>query len=80
LSQECLAGSAFDMSKPQHPRDARLAHLLVVVNGSVRIYYDNHDSDEIDGDVAEGVDFYFKRSYSRRSIPTHLRVRCSHSG
>jgi hypothetical protein len=68
-SQECLAGIAFDMSKPQHLRDARLAHLLVVVNGSVKLYYDNHDSDEIDCDVAEGVDSYFKRSYSRPRIP-----------
>ena len=69
LSQECKIGKAFDVSKPQHLRDARLAHLLVVVNGSVKLFYDNHDSDEIDGDVAESVDFYFKRSYSSPRIP-----------
>ncbi len=63
-----MIGNAFDINKPQHLRDARQAHLLVVVNGSVRLYYDNHDCDEIDGDVAEGVDCYFKRSYSRRRI------------
>jgi len=60
------------MSKPQHLRDARLAHLLVVVNGSLKLYYDNHDSDEIDRDAAEAVDCYFKRSYSRSRIPDSL--------
>jgi hypothetical protein len=69
LSQQCLIDNAIDMSKPQHLRDARLAHLLVVVNGSVKLYYDNHDSDEVDADAAEGVDCYFKRSYSRPRIP-----------
>src|SRR5262245_55929533 len=72
LSQECLIDHAFDMSKPQHLRDARLAQLLVVVNGSIRLYYDNHDSDEIDDEAAEGIDFYFKRSYSRPRIPAHV--------
>jgi hypothetical protein len=72
LSQQCLIGNAFDVSKPQHLRDARLAHLLIVVNGSVKLFYDNHDSYEIDGDMAEGVDFYFKRSYSRPRIPDSI--------
>jgi hypothetical protein len=39
---------------------------------TIRLYYDNHDSDEIDGEAAEGVDFYFKRSYSRPRIPAHV--------
>jgi hypothetical protein len=69
LSQECLVHNAIDISKPQHLRDARLALLLVVANGSVRLYYDNHDSDEIDRDALERVDYYFKRSYSRLRIP-----------
>jgi hypothetical protein len=69
LSQQCMIGNAFDINKPQHLRDARQAHRLVVVNGSVRLYYDNHDSDEIDLDVAERVDYYFKRSYARLRVP-----------
>src|SRR5262249_49090915 len=56
LSQECLIGRAFDASKPQHLRDAGLAHLLAVVDGITRLYYDNHDSGEIDVEAAEGVD------------------------
>jgi hypothetical protein len=69
LSQECLVDNVIDINKSQHLRHARLAHLLVVVNGSVRLYYDNHDSDEIDGNALERVDYYFKRSYSRPRIP-----------
>jgi hypothetical protein len=75
LSQECVIGNAFDLNKPQHLRDVRLAHLLVVVNGSVKLYYDNHDSDEIDGNAAESVDYYFKRSYSRARIPDSVTSR-----
>ena len=68
LSQECIIDKGFDKSKPQHLRDARQAHLLAVLNGSIKLYYDNHDSDEIDGEAAERVDCYFKRSYSRLRI------------
>ena len=60
LAQECIIDNAYDMTKPQHLRDAKFAHLLVVMNGSIRLYYDNHDSDEIDGDVSEGVGCYFR--------------------
>jgi hypothetical protein len=77
LSQECLVDDVFDMSKPQHLSDARLAYLLVVVNGTVKLYYDNHDSDEIDADAAEDVDSYFNAyehafGAPRDSIPKSL--------
>ena len=72
LSQECLPPVVIDVGRPQHLRNARLAHLLVVVDSTVRLYYDNHDSDEIDMDAAEGVDFYFKRSVSRPHLPMGL--------
>jgi hypothetical protein len=72
LSQECFLPGVIDMTAPQHLRDARLAHLMVVVDDTVRLYYDNHDSDEIDMDAAERVDFYFKRSFSRRNLPVGL--------
>src|SRR4051812_29016799 len=73
LSQEWIAHKPFNMSMPQHLRDARLGHLMVVVNGGIKIHYDNHDSHEIDENAAEGVDAYFKRSYSRPRVPDSLR-------
>jgi hypothetical protein len=72
LSQECLRTGAIDMAAPQHLRDARLAHLMVRVDDTVRLYFDNHDSGEIDVDAAERADFYFKRSFSRPHIPVGL--------
>jgi hypothetical protein len=44
------------------------AYLEVVVNGTRRIYYDTHDSFEIDTEALSRVDFYFKRSYSDQII------------
>src|SRR5262245_43788320 len=72
LSQECHVPGVIAMARPQHLRDARLAHLMVVVDEAVRLYYDNHDSDEIDVDAAGRVDFYFKRSFSRLHLPSGL--------
>jgi len=73
LSQECNNQSYFDASKPQHLRDARHAHLLVVVNRDTKVYYDCHDSYEIDEHVAEYVNCYFKRSYARPKVPELLK-------
>ncbi len=69
LSQEYKAQSLFDAAKPQHLRDARRTHLLVVVNHSIRLYYDCHDSCEIDEQAAGEVDYYFKRSYAPAQVP-----------
>lgn len=68
LSQECERRDLFDPAKPQHLRDARQSHLLVVVNGNLKLYYDCHDSHEIDEHAAREVDYYFKRSYQPSSI------------
>lgn len=48
---------------PLHLRDAHMAHCSISVNNSIRIYYDMHDSWEIDKSALESHDFYFKRSY-----------------
>jgi len=73
LSQECRNQNHFDPAKPQHLRDARQAHLLVIVNGNTKLYYDCHDSHEIDESAAAEVDCYFKRSYAKAAIPDDLR-------
>jgi hypothetical protein len=72
LSQECGRRNRLDVAKPQHLRDARDAHLLVTVNDKLRLYYDTHDSYEIDEEAAKEVDCYFKRSYARPKIPASL--------
>lgn len=48
-------------------------HLLVILNDSLRIWYDTHDSGNINMIAAEASDYYFKRSY----LPsmTQLRIR-----
>jgi hypothetical protein len=72
LSQECRVRNFLDLAKTQHLRDARGTHLLVVVNGDTRLYYDCHDSHEIDEPAALEVDRYFKRSYAPDKIPDSL--------
>src|SRR5947199_349563 len=75
LSQECRRLNYFDATKPQHLRDAGRAHLPVIVNGEVKLFYDTHDSYEIDEGAAGEVDLYFKRSYAHARIPEHLRAK-----
>jgi hypothetical protein len=75
LSQECRGEICYDATKPQHLRDAGQAHLLVVVNGRLKLYYDPHDSFEVDEDAAGDVDFYFKRSYAPRKLPARLKAK-----
>lgn len=55
-------------SRVRYLRDARRAHLSVLVNG-LRLHYDAHDSWEVDEPFLEASDFYFKRSFSA----AHLR-------
>jgi hypothetical protein len=70
LSQECKVQDYFDPTKPQHLRDARDTHVTVIVNDSTKLYYDCHDSSEIDEAAISEVDCYFKRSYAPAMIPT----------
>jgi hypothetical protein len=61
---------------PQHLRTARDYHLRVVVNRRIALYYDVHDSWEVDEQDVQHVDFYFKRSYDPArlsSLPAALR-------
>jgi hypothetical protein len=75
LSQECRKQTFFDATKPQHLRDARHAHLLVLLNDSIKLYYDTHDSHEIDEEAAAAADYYFKRSYAPSKVPHALRAK-----
>jgi hypothetical protein len=60
-----------DHTKPQHLRDARKTHLRVIVDGTLKLHYDTHDSGEIDEEFLDEADFYFKRSYCP-ALLTHL--------
>jgi hypothetical protein len=52
-----------------HLRDARMAHCTVIINGTYRVYYDMHDSWEIDDEALSSHDFYFKRSFYPNKFP-----------
>jgi len=73
VSQECRPANHFDATRPQHLRDARQMHLLVIANRNIRLYYDCHDSYEIDESAAGQVDCYFKRSFAESRIPDSLK-------
>ena len=68
LRQRPSPCTLYDASRPFHLRDAREAVLGAVVNGTIKIAYDVHDSFEIDPGFRAWADFYFKRSYSRHHI------------
>ncbi|MEO8459657.1 MAG: hypothetical protein ABI451_03935 [Dokdonella sp.] len=57
----------FDPSKPGHLSDSRASHLLVDCDG-VRVAYDVHDAGEIDAELLERADIYFKRSWEQKFI------------
>jgi hypothetical protein len=68
LRQRVISGSTPTPSQPQHLRDARHAHLNVVVNDRVRVHYDTHDSWEIDEEFLRGADYYYKRSFAAERL------------
>ena len=64
LEQRVSAARAVIPTRTEHLRDARKAHLKVVVNSELTLHYDAHDSWEIDEEFLAGADYYFKRSFS----------------
>jgi hypothetical protein len=64
LSQTLIAPTTNDPARPPHLRDAWRAHLQVVVNDRLKLFYDVHDSFEIDELALARSDAYFKRSYA----------------
>ena len=61
LKQTFLPPPALDWEKPQHLRGAFYDHATVLV-GSKRLFFDMHDSHEIDLAQLSACDLYFKRS------------------
>lgn len=72
LTQECLDKKPIDLTSEVHLQYAKNVHLLVILNNKIKLYYDMHDSYEINTEVAERVDYYFKRSYEPNEVPNHL--------
>jgi hypothetical protein len=63
LSQQLRRTPIRYLDDSPHLRDAAHAHLDALVEGKLRLHFDNHDSQEIALGELEGCDFYFKRSY-----------------
>ena len=73
LSQQCETQTNFIPTKPAHLMDARRSHLRVIVNDNLRLYYDCHDSHEIDEQAAQNVNYYFKRGYRPAAIAEQFK-------
>ena len=69
VTQDICQHDTNNMSSVQHLREATLAHLRVQVtdkdNRNLMLYFDNHDSREINKTHLRDCDVYFKRSFSR---------------
>jgi len=63
VSQRLLREPIVQPTRVQHLRDARHAHVRVLVNGALRLHYDTFDGREIDEEYLAQCDYYFKRSY-----------------
>lgn len=59
-----------DIDKTNPFKDAKQYHVKVVLDNEIIIYYDMHDSYEIDKNELYKVDIYFKRSYMSSYIDT----------
>lgn len=59
-----------DIDKTNPFKDAKKYHIKVVLNNEIVIYYDMHDSYEIDKKELYKADIYFKRSYLGTYIDT----------
>jgi hypothetical protein len=62
-----------------HLHSARPAHLTAVLNRTIRIHYDTHDSWEIDEQALADSNWYFKRSFAPERLesygPDRSRIR-----
>ena len=70
LDQVIVKEDIVDENKLQHLRDHKHAQLTVVLNDKIKIFYDTHDSGEIDEYYLHASDYYFKRSYSPAFLPS----------
>jgi len=68
LNQTTVKRDTIDEDAPPHLRDAKRSHLKVLLDRQYILYYDTHDSFEIDAGILATVDVYFKRSYLEHAI------------
>lgn len=69
LSQSFVPLNLPDLRKPPHLAHAQLEHAALEFGGQ-RLYFDLHDSQELDRDALSRCDFYFKRSFAVNSSPS----------
>lgn len=72
ITQEIRSYNKNNSNKMQHLKNANHAHLTVVLlsefNRKLILFFDNHDSMEIDEEDLKNCDIYFKRSFSHKYI------------
>lgn len=69
LCQECVRETDEKNTTLTNVHNLRSVQLRVVINDTIKVVYDMHDSYEIDKNSVEWSDVYFKRSYARSLIP-----------
>jgi len=72
LSQSIAAKTTGEGSSPNRSHPRKDAYSRVTIDGQLAIHFDVHDSRNIDEPIAEGVDVYFKRSYSAHAIASRF--------
>ena len=68
LEQELQNVNTFDNTKLPHLRNSKLTHCKLIVNNKITLFYDMHDSWEVDEEELEKCNRYFKRSYSAEKL------------
>jgi len=64
LNQQIATDRPGRAGAPQHLRDARATHTRLVIEETLTVHYDMHDSQDIDLQDLDDCDYYFKRSFS----------------
>jgi hypothetical protein len=77
LSQECATIGDHGQELGSDVPALQFTHstyrgLLVILNGTIRLYYDTSDGSHLEHDIAKKVDYYFKRSYLSERVPQSL--------
>lgn len=68
LEQRIIQEDLIDQLQPVHLQDSRKHHISVILNNQYRLYYDLHDSYEVNHRALEKTDLYFKRSFSEHYV------------
>jgi hypothetical protein len=68
LKQQIIHKNLINENLPVHIKDAKAYHCQVVLNDQISLYYDLHDSWEIDEEALKKCDLYFKRSFDEKAL------------